>query len=93
MQKILDVDTLLSNGKYFLSCLDKFSKRMYKFSIVDVKISIVQLMNIFPNIKTIHYDNEAFFCSETVTSLLKNQFYVDILDRFIALQRAGSGSS
>jgi len=45
-----------------------------------VRSPILQLINFFPNIKTIYCDNEASFNSETITSLLKNQYNIDIVN-------------
>jgi len=68
-----------------LTCIDKFSKfavvqPLASRAIADVTIPILQLVNIFPKTKTIYCDNEASFNSETITSLLKNQFNIDIVN-------------
>lgn len=47
-------------------------------AIVDVINPIIQFVNVFPNIKIIYCDNEAAFNSETVTSLLKNNYNINV---------------
>jgi len=49
-------------------------------AIIDVRSPILQLINFFPNIKTIYCDNEASFNSATITSFLKNQYNIDIVN-------------
>ena len=43
-------------------------------------MSIFQVLNLFPQTKTIYCDNEAAFNSETVRSLLKNGYDIDIVN-------------
>jgi len=38
------------------------------------------LVNFYPNIKAIYCDDEASFNSETITSLLKNQYSIDVVN-------------
>lgn len=64
-------------------CVDKFTKFAITQPVasrakVDVINPKIQLVNIFPNIKTIYCDNEATFNSETITSLLKNNYNIDV---------------
>jgi len=42
------------------------------------------MINFYQNIKTIYCDNEASFNSETITSLLKNQYSIDLVERFLS---------
>lgn len=47
-------------------------------TIEDVKIPVMQLLNIFPQVKQIYCDNEPSLNSETIRSLLSNSFGVCI---------------
>jgi len=49
-------------------------------AIIYVQAPILQLVNFYPNIRTIYCDNEASFNSETITSLLKNQYSIDVVN-------------
>lgn len=51
-------------------------------TIRDVRIPIIQLINFFPNTKTIHCDNEVLLSSMTKTFLLKDLFgiYITLLE-------------
>jgi len=82
---MLHIDIYSTDKRFFLTCIDKFSKfavvqPLLSRAIVDVRSPILQLINFFPNIKTIYCDNEASFNSETITSLLKNQYDIDIVN-------------
>lgn len=82
---MLHIDIFSTDKKYFLTCLDKFSKfaevqYVPSRTIVDLKSPILQLMNIFTRTKTVYCDNEASLNSGTIKSLLKNQFGVDIVN-------------
>jgi len=83
--EMLHIDIYSTDKRFFLTCIDKFSKfavvqPLLSRAIVDVRSPILQLINFFPNIKTIYCDNEASFNSETITSLLKNQYDIDIVN-------------
>jgi len=43
-------------------------------------MTIIQLLNFFPQTKTIYCDNEAAFNSETIRTLLKNGYNIDIVN-------------
>lgn len=47
---------------------------------MDLNLIIIQLLNLFPQTKTIYCDNEAAFNSETITMLVKNGYDIDILN-------------
>ena len=75
--EILHIDIFSTDIKLLLTCVDKFSK----FALVqskasrttgDVKISIMQLLNIFPNAKTIFCDNDKLLNSDYIKTLLRN---------------------
>lgn len=83
--ELLHIDIFSTAGKYFLTAVDKFSKFaltqcIASRTITDVKIPILQLVNLFPDVKTMYCDNEASFNSETIRSLLKNQFDIDVVN-------------
>lgn len=81
--EMLHVDIFSTDKKHFFTCIDKFSKfavvqQIPSRTIVDLKGPIIQLMNIFPHTKNIYYDNEPSLKSETISSLLRDQFGVKI---------------
>jgi len=83
--KMLHIYIFSTDKNLFLTCIGKFSKfatvqPIVSRAIVDVKIPIIQLINLFPKTKTIYCDNEASFSSETITSLLKNQYGIDLVN-------------
>ncbi|KAH8338725.1 hypothetical protein KR074_003729 [Drosophila pseudoananassae] len=55
-------------------------KPLVSRAIIDVRAPILQLVNFYPNTKTIYCDNEASFNSETITSLLRNQYSIDVVN-------------
>lgn len=77
--EILHVDIFNTDKHYFLTCIDKFSKfavvhPISSRSIVDLKVPLINTLNLFENTVTVVCDNEKAFCSETIKTLLKNQF-------------------
>ncbi|KAH8336032.1 hypothetical protein KR074_003115 [Drosophila pseudoananassae] len=54
-------------------------KPLVSRAIIDVRAPILQLLNLYPNTKTIYCDNEASFNSETITSLLRNLYSIDVV--------------
>lgn len=71
----IHVDIFSTDRKLFLTCVDKFSKFASVFpiqsrSIVDVTPTILQIINIYPDIKHIYCDNEAALNSRFITELL-----------------------
>lgn len=63
--EILHIDIFSTDKKYFLTCIDKFSKfaivqPIVSRTIIDIEPPILQLMNFFPNTKTIYCDNDPF---------------------------------
>lgn len=71
----LHIDVFSTDQKFFLTCVDKFSKfavtqPIGSRAIIDIKNPILQLINFFPNINTIYCDNERSLNSETVKSIL-----------------------
>jgi len=82
---MLHIDIYSTDKKIFLTCVDKFSKfavaqPLPSRAIIYVRGPIIQLVNFFPKTKTIYCDNEASFNSETINSLLKNQYSIDIVN-------------
>lgn len=83
--EILHIDIYSTDKKHFLTCVDKFSKfavvqPIATRTILDIREPILQLMNIFPNTKIVYCDNERSFNSETIRSILKNSFNVEIVN-------------
>lgn len=80
--EMLHIDIFSTDKKYFLTCLDKFSKfaivqPIASRTITDLKGPIFQLINFFPHTKSIFCDNEASLKSETIKTML-NHFNVNI---------------
>lgn len=78
----IHVDIFSTDRKYFLTCLDKFSKFAIAFPIpsrnmCDISVAILHLINFFPNIKFIYCDNEGSFSSHSFRGLLE-QFNIQI---------------
>lgn len=81
--EMLHVDIFSTDKKYFLTCVDKFSKfamvqPIPSRTIEDVKLPLMQLLNVFPQARQIYCDNEPSLNSETIRSLLLNDFGVYI---------------
>jgi len=81
--EILHIDIYNTDKQYFLTCIDKFSKfavvsAIASRSIVDIKVSLINVLNLFHNTTTVVRDNEKAFCSETIKTLLMNQFGVKL---------------
>lgn len=79
----LHIDIFSTGSKYFLTCIDKFSKfaivqSLKSRTIVDVKPQLLQLLNMFSGTKTIYCDNEKSLNSHTIRATLKNNFDIDI---------------
>ena len=73
--EILHIDIYSTDQLHFLTCIDKFSKfavvqPIQSRTIADVKKPLLQLINLFPSVKTIYCDNEKSLNSETVRNLL-----------------------
>jgi len=82
---MLHIDIYSTDKNIFLACVDKFSKfavaqPLPSKAIIYVRGPIIQLVNFFPKTKTIYCDNEAYLNSETINSLLKNQYSIDIVN-------------
>jgi len=61
--EIIHIGIFSTDQKHFLTCIDKFSKfaivqPIDSRAIVDIKTPILQLINLFPKIKTVYCDNE-----------------------------------
>lgn len=81
--EILHIDIYSTDKKFFLTCIDKFSKFAITApiptrAIVDVKPVFMQILNLFMDTRIIICDNEKSFTSETIRSLVKNHFGADI---------------
>jgi len=82
---LLHIDIYSTDKKIFLTCVDK----LWKFSIVQpiasrtivyVQTAISQLINFYRRTKTIYCDNEPSIKSETIKTLLRNQFNIQIVN-------------
>lgn len=83
--EILHIDIYSTNKKYFLTCIDKFSKfaivqPIASRTIIDIQSAILQLVNFYRHTKTIYCDNEPSIKSETIKSLLNNQYNIQIVN-------------
>lgn len=81
--EILHVDIYNTDKKFFLTCLDKFSKfaivkPILSRAMVDVKPAMIEILNFYKVTKTIVCDNEKSLNSETIKLLVKNNFGADI---------------
>jgi len=81
--EILHVDIFSTDGKYFLTAVDKFSKfasvqPITSRAIIDINTPLLQLANLFPKIKTLYCDNERSLNSETIKSILTGNFGISI---------------
>ena len=61
--EILHIDIYSTFGKFFLTCIDKFSKfaivqPIASTTIVDIEPFMLQLMNFYPHKKIVYCDNE-----------------------------------
>jgi len=73
---MVHIDIFSTDRKLFLTCVDIFSKfaivqPVVSRTIVDNTTPLLQIVNLFPNIKTVYGDNEPAFNSENITSVLK----------------------
>jgi len=80
---MLHIDIFSTDKKYFLTCVDKFSKfamvqPIPSRTIEDLKPALLQLMNIFPRAKIVYCDNEPSLNSHTILTMLENHFGVSI---------------
>lgn len=83
--EILHIDIFSTDSKYFLTCVDKFSKfavvqTIASRTILDIKPQLIQILNIFPKTKIIYCDNEKSLNSNTVRQLLSNNFGINIIN-------------
>lgn len=81
--EILHVDIFSTDRKYYLTCIDKFSKfalvqSIPSRSIVDIKEPLIRIMNFFKDTKSLVCDNEKSLNSNTIKALLKDHFNVSI---------------
>lgn len=81
--EILHVDIYNTDRQYFLTSIDKFSKfavvhPIPSRAIVDLKVPLINILNLFHNTRTLVCDNEKAFCSETIKTLIRNQFNVEL---------------
>lgn len=73
--EMLHIDIFTTDSKFFLTCMDKFSKfavvKLIKSrSVVDVTPAILELINTYPAISRIYCDNEGSFNSFVIAELL-----------------------
>ena len=81
--EILHIDIYNTDKKYFLTCVDKFSKfaiskPICSRAIVDIKPALLEILNLFKDTRIIVCDNEKSLNSQTIKSLVKNNFGADI---------------
>lgn len=81
--EILHVDIYSTDKLHFLTCLDKYSKFAAVFpiksrAIIDIKEPLIEIINFFKDTKTIVCDNEKSFNSQTIKTLLRNHFKIEI---------------
>lgn len=81
--EILHVDIYNTDKKFYLTCLDKFSKfaivkPIPSRAIVDVKPALLEILNFYKGTETIVCDNEKSLTSQTIRSLIKNNFGANI---------------
>jgi len=81
--ELLHIDIFSTDKKYFLTCIDKFSKfavvqHVHSRTIEDLKPAILQIMNFFPRAKVVYCDNEPSLNSHTISAMLDNHFGVSI---------------
>lgn len=81
----LHIDIFCTDKTYFLTCIDKLSKYamtqpIRSRTIIDLKAPVMQIANFFPRARTIYCDNEPSLNSETISTLLKNHFGIDIVN-------------
>lgn len=67
----LHIDIFSTDRKYFLTCVDKFSKFAIAIPIqsrntLDVSAAMLQIINYFPNVRFIYSDNEGSFNSHSL---------------------------
>lgn len=77
------IDIFTTDKKFFLTCIDKFSKfavvqPVSSRTIEDLKPALLQLINFFPKAKSIYCDNEPALNSQTISAMLSNYFGVRI---------------
>jgi len=80
---MLHIDIFSTDRKYFLTCIDKFSKfamvqPILSRTIEDLKPALLQLLNVFPKAKVIYCDNEPSLNSHTILTMLENHFGVSV---------------
>lgn len=81
--EILHIDIYSTDKVHFITCLDKFSKfasvsEIKSRAIVDIKEPLLQILNFFKDTKIIVCDNEKSFNSQTIKTLLRDYFKIDI---------------
>jgi len=77
--EMLHIDIFSTDRKYFLTCIDKFSKfpmvqPILSRTIEDLKPALLQLLKVFPKAKVIYCDNEPSLNSHTIFTMLENHF-------------------
>lgn len=81
--QILHIDIYITGKISFLTCLDKFSKfalvkRLETRTIPDIKLGLIEIINIFPTVETMICDNEPSLKSETIKTYLENKHSVKL---------------
>lgn len=80
--EILHIDIFHTSKQYFLTCIDKFSKFAISHpinsrSVIDVKPALLQILSYFKSTKLIISDNEKTFESNSLKTMLRDQFAID----------------
>lgn len=78
----IHIDIFSTDRKHYVTAIDKFSKfaivqRVESRGIVDVTPAILQIINTYPNIRSIYCDNEGSFNSFSIRQLL-DSFNIEI---------------
>jgi len=83
--EILHINIFSTDKKHFFTCLDKLSKftavqPIASRTIIDIQSGILQLLSFFRTTKTIYCENEPTIKSETIKTLLSNQYDVQVVN-------------
>lgn len=81
--EILHLDIYNTGKKYFITCIDKFSKYAVVKAIAsrnttDIKNPLIEIISQFNNPKLIVTDNEGAFTSNIIRSMLQNEFNISL---------------
>lgn len=80
--EILHMDIFTTDKQHFLTCIDKFSKfavvqPIASRAIIDIRTALLLIMGTFQNTRIIASDNEKAFKSNSIQSLLRDNYNVE----------------